>query len=312
MPGTTAPGYTCQPRFVVIPMPPSPTRRAIAALLATILIWGFSWIVMKQVLVYSGPIRFVALRYLLGAMVLFIALWMLRQPLKPPPLGATLLIGLCQTAAFQGLVQWALLEGGAGQVALLAYTMPFWAILLAWPWLKERPLPRHWVGLGLAALGLICILEPWHGMGTLLSTVLGIAGGAAWAAGVVLSKRLFQRQPCSALSLTAWQMLLGSLPLCALALIVPERSIDWTPVFIAGLAYSVLLASGLAWWLWSIVLKRVSTAVASLSSLGVPVVAVLLAWLLLNEQPSPAKWLGIALVLAGLCAVNGIGLRRRR
>ena len=293
-------------------MPQSASRSAVVALLVTILIWAFSWIVMKQVLAYAGPIQFVALRYALGALVLFAALWILRQPLKPPPLGATLLIGLCQTAAFQGLAQWALLEGGAGQVALLAYTMPFWAILLAWPWLNERPIPRHWAGLGFAALGLVCIIEPWHSMGTALSTVLGIAGGAAWAAGVVLSKRLFQRHSCSALSLTAWQMLLGSLPLCALALIVPGRSIDWTPAFIAGLAYSVLLASGLAWWLWSIVLKRLPTAVASISSLGVPVVSVLLAWLILNEQPSLAKWIGIALVLAGLCAVNGVGLRRRR
>lgn len=47
------------------------------------------------------------------------------------------------------------------------------------PWLMERPLPRHWVGLGLGALGPFCIIEPWHGMGALFSTVLGIPGGAA-------------------------------------------------------------------------------------------------------------------------------------
>ncbi|MES1154175.1 MAG: DMT family transporter, partial [Rhodanobacter sp.] len=142
-------------------MSPSPSRGALSALLATILIWAYSWVVMKQVLAYAGPFHFAALRYLLGAAVLFAALLLSRQSLRPPPLLPTLLIGLCQTAAFQGLEQWALLDGGAGHVALLAYTMPFWAVLLAWLLLGDRPTARHWLGLALAAFGLLCIIEPW-------------------------------------------------------------------------------------------------------------------------------------------------------
>ena len=98
-------------------------RGAIAAMLVTILIWAYSWVVMKQVLQHAGPFQFSALRYTLGALVLFGALLAMRQSLRPPPLLPTALIGLCQTAAFQGLGQWALVEGGAGRVALLAYTM---------------------------------------------------------------------------------------------------------------------------------------------------------------------------------------------
>ena len=106
-------------------------RGAVAALLATLVLWAYSWVVMKQALAYAGPFDFAALRYLLGAGVLFLALAATRQRIAPPPLAATALIGLCQTAAFQGLEQWALVDGGAGHVALLAYTMPFWAVLLA-------------------------------------------------------------------------------------------------------------------------------------------------------------------------------------
>ena len=127
---------------------------ALFALVATILIWTYSWVVMKQVLAYAGPFDFAALRYLLGAVVLFGALMLTRQSLRPPPLVLTALIGLCQTAAFQGLEQWALIDGGAGHVSLLAYTMPFWAVLLAWLLLGDRPTPRHWLGVGLAAIGL--------------------------------------------------------------------------------------------------------------------------------------------------------------
>ncbi|QRP64139.1 EamA family transporter [Rhodanobacter sp. FDAARGOS 1247] len=292
-------------------MSPSPSRGALSALFVTILIWAYSWVVMKQVLAYAGPFHFAALRYLLGAAVLFGALLLSRQSLRPPPLLPTLLIGLCQTTAFQGLEQWALIGGGAGHVALLAYTMPFWAVLLAWLVLGDRPTRRHWIGVGLAAIGLLCIIEPWHELGSALSTTLAIAGGAAWAAGTVLSKRMFQRHAPSVLNLTAWQMLLGGVVLGAIALAVPERAIEWNAAFVAGLAYSVLLASSLAWWLWSIVLQRLPTTVASISSLGVPIVSVLLAWLILHEQPSMMELLGIVFVLAGLVAVSGVGAKRR-
>lgn len=288
----------------------SSQRGAVLALLATIAIWAYSWVVMKQVLAYAGPFDFAALRYLLGAAVLFAALLLSRQSLRPPPWGPTVLIGLCQTAAFQGLEQYALISGGAGHVALLAYTMPFWAVLLAWLLLGDKLTGRHWLGLGLAALGLLCIIEPWHTLGSALSTGLAIAGGVAWAGGTVLSKRLFRQRPTSVLNLTAWQMLVGGCALGVVALAVPQRAIDWNLAFVGALAYSVLLASSVAWWLWSIVLQRLSTTVASVSSLGVPIVSVLLAWLILHEQPDMMEWLGIALVLLGLIAVSGVGARR--
>ena len=82
---------------------PNSQRGAVLALLATIVLWAYSWVVMKQVLAYAGPFDFAALRYLLGAAVLFAALLLARQSLQPPPLLPTILIGLCQTAAFQGL-----------------------------------------------------------------------------------------------------------------------------------------------------------------------------------------------------------------
>lgn len=290
----------------------SPLRGALAALSGTILIWAYSWVVMKQALAWAGPFDFAALRYLLGAAVLFVALLVSRQSLRPPPLLPTVLIGLCQTAAFQGLEQWALVGGGAGHVALLAYSMPFWAVLLAWPLLAERPTRRHWLGLALAAAGLVCILEPWQGLGSPLSTLLALAGGVGWAGGTVLSKRLFQQHAVSPLALTSWQMLIGALVLGVVALCVPSRPITWNWAFIGALAYSAVMASSVAWGLWLVVLKRLPTTVASLSSLGVPVVSVLLAWLILDERPDAMEWLGIALVLLGLVAVVGVRFGRRR
>ena len=300
---------TARQRPVPVIARPAPRHAALFALALLTLIWSYNWIVMKQVLQYCGPFTFSALRYTFGTLVLFLALIARRESLRPPPLVDTILIGIAQTAGFQALVQWALVGGGAGKTALLAYTMPFWVVLLAWMLLAERPGVREWLGLGAAAIGLLLILEPWHGFGGAESALLAIAGGVCWAIGVVLSKRLFRRGGIGALALTAWQMLFGTLFLIVLALLADERAIDWTPWFFGALVYNALLSTGLAWLMWTYVVERLPANVAGISSLVIPIAGIGFAWLLLGERPSPAEAAGILAIAGALAIVN---LRRAR
>jgi drug/metabolite transporter (DMT)-like permease len=279
-------------------------RTALVALALLTLIWSYNWIVMKQALHYSGPFEFSALRYVFGSGVLFVALLVRGESLRPPPLLPTALIGLAQTMGFQVLVQSALVSGGAGKTALLAYTMPFWVVLIGWLCFGERPALRLWIGLGIAAGGLVLVLEPWLGLGDAKSSALAVGGGLTWAIGVVLSKRLFERSPVSPLSLTAWQMLFGTLGVVAIALLVPERPIEWSHYLIGALAYNAVLASGLAWLMWSYVVARLPANIAGLSSLVIPIAGVSFAWALLGEQPSPPECVGIALIGVALALVN--------
>ncbi|MEO7758040.1 MAG: EamA family transporter [Dokdonella sp.] len=288
---------------------PATRRSALVALALLTLIWSYNWIVMKQALHYSGPFEFSALRYVFGSGVLFVALLVRGESLRPPPLLPTALIGLAQTMGFQVLVQSALVSGGAGKTALLAYTMPFWVVLIGWLYFGERPALRLCLGLGIAAFGLVLVLEPWLGLGDAKSSALAVGGGLAWAIGVVLSKRLFERTQVSALSLTAWQMLFGTLGVIVIALVVPERPIEWSNYLIGAVAYNAVLASGLAWLLWSYVVARLPANIAGLSSLVIPIAGVSFAWMLLGEQPSLPECLGIALIGVALGLVN---LRRVR
>ena len=280
------------------------TRRKALLLLGLLsLVWSYNWIVMKLVLRDSGPFEFAALRGVLATGVLFAVLASRRVSLKPPPLAPVILVGLAQTFAFQALVQWALVDGGAGQTALLAYTMPFWMVGVAWVVLRERPTRMQLATVALAFVGLVLVIEPWHGIGAPQSVLLAIAAGLCWAIGTVLSKRLFVQGRATVLSLTAWQMLIGAIGLVVVSLGVEERPIAWTGRFIAALAYNAVFASGVAWLVWAWVVERLPTQVAGLSSLVIPIMGVLFAWALLGEAPSWAEWCGIALVACALLLI---------
>ena len=278
-------------------------RGALIALGVLSVIWGANWIVMKSVLAYVGPLTFSALRYVFGTLVLFLVLRLRGESLAPPPWRDTLLIGLAQTTGFQILVQFALLNGGAGKTALLAYTMPFWVIPLAWMMFGDRPDRRQWTCIVFAACGLLLILEPWVSHADLGSSLLALAGGLSWAIGTVLAKRLFQRVAVSPLQLTAWQMAIGTVFVAALALCIRERPIEWSPQLVGALVYNGVFASGIAWALWLFIVYRLPANVAGLASLITPLVGVLCAWLWLGEKPDAAESAGIAVIAVALLGV---------
>ncbi|MBF6615643.1 DMT family transporter [Pollutimonas thiosulfatoxidans] len=277
----------------------------------TVGLWGFSWIVMKTMVPLIGPFDLVMWRYLIAFPVLLIMLLATRQTLAFPPLWLTLGTAVFQTMAFQCLSQLALVTGGAGHVVMLAYTMPFWMALFAWGLLGEKPTKRHVVGFVLAGVGLTGIIAPWQGLGSLTASFIALAGGVCWGLGAVLAKKMFQRHTLNVLTVTMWQMLLGAVLTWPFTLIIPQRPIVWGWELSLGLAYMAVGASALGWWLWMSVVRRVSASVAGISSLGVPVLTVILAWLLLDERPSAAEVGGIVLILAGLVIVTSAGMRRR-
>lgn len=279
-------------------------RTGLGLMAATIVVWAGSWIAMKLIVPYIGPFDFVALRYVSGSLVLFALLLVLRKPLRMPPWRPTLLIGLTQTAGFQGFVQTALLTGGVGKVSLMAYTMPFWVILFSWSLLGERPGARHACGVALAAVGLICFIEPWHGVGDIKTILLGLGSGLCWGLGTVLTKREFNKHAPDIMAFTAWQMLFGGLAMVPVAWLTPQIAAQWGWPLVSGMVYVVLIGTAAGWLLWLSVVKRVPASIAGLSSLGVPIVAVLLAWVMLQERPTLIEGLGMALILAGLRVVS--------
>jgi drug/metabolite transporter (DMT)-like permease len=275
-------------------------------------VWGYSWILNKLALVYSGPFGFAAARVCLGGLCLLVLMPLTGRSMKPPRIRELIPLGLIQTSCFVGLSMWALVEGGVGRTAILVFTMPFWTLLFAWPMLGERPHGAQWIAVALAATGLLAILQPWHLGGSVFSKVLAVASGAAWAMSSVMVKRLQSRAPMDLLALTAWQMLFGAVPLLLVHWLSPEHAIVWSQRFIWILILSAVVSTALGWMIWLYVLKHLPAGLAGLGTLAIPVVAILSSTLQLGERPHPDEIAGIVLIGCALLvlAVRGVVAHR--
>lgn len=222
------------------------------------------------------------------------------------PFGYTLAIALLQTCGMIGLAQWALMSGGAGKVAILTYTMPFWVVILAALFLGERMRRLQYGAIGVAAIGLCLVMQPWQlDLSSMKSALLAILSGVSWGASAIAAKRMYQRHPgLDLLALTSWQMFYAALVMSVVALLVPQRPIDWQPGVFWALGYSAILATALAWSLWLYVLRNLPAGIASLSTLAVPVFGVLFSWWLLGETPDNLESFGIVLIVFALAIVS--------
>lgn len=284
---------------------------AFVGLVLLTLIWSYSWIAMKQVTLYIGAFDFTALRCVFGAILLLVVLKLRGRGMKPTPFIYTLAIAVLQTCGMVGLAQWALISGGAGKVAILTYTMPFWVVIMAALFLGERMRRLQYLAIVVAAIGLCLVLQPWKLTGeSLKSAVLAILSGISWGASAIVAKRLYQRYPkVDLLSLTTWQMVYGAIIMSVIAWLVPERPIVWDPYVYFALSYSAILATALAWTLWLFVLKNLPAGIAGLSTLAVPVCGVLFSWWLLGENPGSVEGTGIVLIVLALAVLSFGGKR---
>lgn len=278
-----------------------------AALAAMILIWGYSWVVMKIALRHAHPFDFAAIRVGLGAAFLFVVVAMQRRPLGLARYRMAALLGTLQVALFVALSHFALLQAGPGKTSVLVFTMPFWMIVFAHFLIGERMRGTQWIAVALAFAGLVLIVAPWQ-LTSLAGSMLAICAGAVWAISAVLSKK-WPTPGADPLLFTAWQLLFGFAWLTLLALTWPHEPIRWNSELAWALAFSSILATAVGWWLWTYVLSHSPAGIAGLNSLGIPVVAVLASALQLGERPPPLELAGMLLIGAALGLLAWLGMR---
>ena len=140
------------------------------------------------------------------------------------------------------------------------------------------------------------------------SGVLTLLGGLSWAASALVVKLMQRRHTVDVLSLTTWQMVFGSVPLIIAALLTYSGGPEWTFSFWWGLAYTVVLANAVAWFLWLYALHALPAGAAGLGTLSIPVVGVIAAWIQLGEVPTLVEGIGMLLIIGALAVLAAYGL----
>ena len=277
------------------------------ALAGSGMLYGYNWVVMKSALRYESSSVFAATRVFGGAVFLFILLLVFRRPLRPTNWLMTIVVGLFGMTGSIGLSVWALASGGAGKTSVLVYSMPVWLLLMSWFILGERLRGIQWVCVAIALIGLIFVISPWRPEGSALSNVLGVAAGVCSAASGIAAKLLFRDKRVDLLTLNAWQMLFGSIPLLVIMFLTsPIHSIwSWSQWYIVTLLYNVILVCGLSLFLWFYSLRSLPAGTAGLGRLAAPVIGVVASWIQLGERPDRYEFVGIVMILAGLFALAG-------
>lgn len=271
------------------------------------LVWGFNWTAMKVAISEVAPLTFRTFCLAAGSGVLFAVLKASGQPLAIPrsEWRRLALIAFFTITCWNLLVVFGLRQIPSGRAAILAYTMPAWAIPLSVWFLGERMNGRKLAGLalGMGGMGLLLFQEFTSLAGAPLGALLVLGAACTWAIGTLLQKKFPVQAPVAAL--TAWMMLVGGVPIYAGALLFDDfgalAEVSLWPAL--AVAYNVLLSFAWAHWAWIKLATSVSVTTFSLSMLMTPVVGVFSGMLFLGERPGWPEFGALALVLGSLATV---------
>lgn len=282
--------------------------RLIGLLVALTLGWGFNWPMMKIALSEMAPMHFRTWCLATGAIGLFAIARANGFTMRIPEgqFRRLLAIALVNMTCWNIFAIYGLPLLPSGRAAILGYTMPVWSVPLS-VWLLREPVSgRRVLGMVLGVAGMLALL------GSELQAVerspLGVAllMGAAfsWALGTVMIKRWPVALPAT--SFTAWQMVLGGVPIFAVALFIEPGSFDLLELSIGPLLatlYNMVVAFIICFWAWMTIARNASVGAASIAVLMTPVVGVFSGMLVLGEQPHWLDYLALILVVLSIGTV---------
>ena len=266
--------------------------------------WGFTWPVLKYLLGELPPLTLRGSSGVVGAGLLALLAILRGQSLRvPAKLWPRLVVAATlNVACWMVLMGLALVWLPASEAVLIAYTMPIWASILAWPILGERPNLLRVISLAMAFAGLAAIMGGNGFAGSLEKLpgiIMALGGAFGFAVGTVLAKKLPLNLP--PLSAAAWQIGIGSLPVAIVGLLIEKAdwaalsSFDWML-----LTYAIVVQFCVAYVSWFAALARLPASVAAIGTMAVPVIGVVTAALALHEPLGPGQIAALVFTLAGV------------
>jgi drug/metabolite transporter (DMT)-like permease len=274
--------------------------RARLLLVVLCLGWGTTWVTMRVALTEVPPFSMRVATLLLGAAVLTAAALLQRRSFviaSRRTWAHICVASLFNIVAFSVLTPFAQLAAETSRVAIMVYTMPIWAAMIALPVLGERMTGTRLLALLLCVAGMTILIAPLAALDIPVGIFLAIGAAVSWAAGTVYLK--WAKLEGDPMAITIWQLVFGFFVIAA-CVPVFEGSLQlnasgW-PLF--ALIYSGIIGSGLCYFLWFGVVQRLPASTAALGILASPVIGVITSMIVLGERPTFYDAIGFALMLS--------------
>lgn len=286
-------------------------------LLLLSLIWGGSFFLIAIAVTDLPVLTIVNARIGVAALVLWAFVLMSgRQVPRDPGLWlAFLVMGLLNNIIPFGLIVWGQTAIPSGLASILNATTPLWTVIISALLLSDEaatPVKLAGVVLGLGGVAVMIGLDTLAGLGHDVLPQLAILGAAISYGFAGVFGRRFRAMGVDPIVTAAGMVTASTLTLAPLTLMVDGLPDLGTParIWLAVLVLGVL-CTGLAYVLYFRILAKAGATNLSLVTFMVPISAILLGWLFLDEVLGPAHLLGMAMIAAGLALIDGRLIARR-
>jgi len=280
--------------------------------LFAVIVWGASFIATKVALRDISPIAIVWLRFAMGVVILGVAVVVRKQfaLLDRREWCYFALLGFLGITFHQWLQSNGLQTSEAGTTAWIVSTTPVFMALLGWFVLKERLGWTKTVGILLAFAGVLLVVSKGDfasvsvGRFGAPGDVLILISAVNWAVFSVLSRRGLKSHPASLMMF--YVMALGWVftSLLFFAKSSPGEIGQLTFNGWLGIAFLGIFCSGLAYIAWYDALQALSAAQTGVFLYIEPLVAVVVAFFILDEAVTTASLIGGGIIILGVWLVN--------
>jgi drug/metabolite transporter (DMT)-like permease len=273
-------------------------------------VWGSTYLAIRVMVETLPPLIASGLRFTLAGVVFALAVWIAggaeRLRARPSQLLGVALVGLLLCLGGNGLVTVAEQDVPSGFAALVIGSVPLWVIVLR-TLHGDRVPGATLLGVVIGFAGLTVLLLPGDrpGDAPLGGVLLLVAAAICWASGSFYAPRL--PLPRDVFATAAWQMLFGGIGSLAVGLALGEGADVHPSQFstdsILAFVYLVLIGSLLAYTAYTWLLRNVPISKVATYAYVNPVIAILLGWLILDEEITLTMVVGAAAIVLSVAAV---------
>lgn len=271
----------------------------IALAVAVTVLWGFTFVVMRDLLDTLPPFLMATLRVVAAGAPILVLMRLPRIPFY-----WLLLLGLSQ-----GAVQMALLLFGmefgmpAGLAALVLQIQVLFTTMLAFLLLGEKPRLMQYFGIVISLAGMVVIASTMPGDATMIGFFFVIAAAFTWAGSNIIVKLAGTDE---VMRLVAWAHVFGILPLLVLSYTFEGQHeifdilarLSWRGI--GEIVFLGLISTFGGFGLWSYLMRKNSASAVAPFSLIIPISGMISTALLLGEKFGEIRMIGAGLVLVGL------------